>query len=349
MNKPNKSRIIWLDIARGICIICMIMVHAFEWSRRAYWFTTATGYWFLVFFFLCSGICFSNKHSLKDYIVVKFKKLYLPYLLVTTTYLLYRVQTGLWWDYSNASKVKSLLTTIMYSLSIDIQFDTTSQLSTIGVGPIWFLPCLFVAGILYKLLYNAKGKLPICIALACIAAYSQKHITLPFLLQDACIGCMFIAIGDSLKEYIFKFINWLNKLHVIVITILCTLSFILYYFIVTHLPYQIINLGGNTYSICSLISSLLGFLFLIILSIIVEKTRILDEFLAFCGKETLLIVILHTFDILILRNWSMRDNSFLVGTILLYTFTVYFYRKIQTNIKEKLIPLFATYKNRLPR
>ena len=93
---------------------------------------------------------------------------------------------------------------------------------------------------------------------------------------------------------------------------------------------QIVNLGGNRYYLCSLFGTFSGFLFLILLAVLIERTAILDDFLSYCGKESLLIVIFHNIDILIARNWSMRDNSFLFGTYLLYPFLAYILKRFRS-------------------
>lgn len=326
----------WLDIARGICIICMIMAHAFDWSQRCYRFIWITGTWFLVFFFFSSGLCFSNKYRFSDYIIRQAKKLLVPYFAVIIFYLAFRVYNGMWWDYSTPMKIKLFLAALCTALPSgfsDVQFF---HVETIGIGPIWFLPCMFISGVIYKLLYDVKGKLIICVVLAYIAAASQKIFVLPFALQNACIGCMFIAFGDALKNYVFNFVKAIKNAPIVAVAIFCAISLAVHYFILTHAKLQVLNLGGNQYSLYSLISTFSGFLFLIVLAVLIERTGIMDEFLSFCGRETLIIVIFHTVDILIARNWSMRDNSFLIGTLLIYPFAVYIYKRMQNIVGAKL-------------
>lgn len=92
----SRDRELWLDIARGICIICMITVHAFDWSKCNYWFSEITGTWFLVFFFFSSGLCFKEKSSFKTYVLHQLKKLIIPYLGVVCLYLSLRLYWDLW-------------------------------------------------------------------------------------------------------------------------------------------------------------------------------------------------------------------------------------------------------------
>ena len=325
-----STRYKWLDIARGICIICMITCHAFNWSNRGNAFICVTGTWFLVFFFFSSGICYSDKYRFKGYVFHQAKKLLLPYLAVTIFYLSYRVHYGMWHDLSVGTKIKAFFASLFVALPADFHDVPLFHVDTIGVGPIWFLPCMFLSGVLYKLLRGIPGKTMICVMLAWLASYSQEYIVLPFLMQNACIGCMFIAFGDLLKKRIFKFVEQIKKVHILMNGIFCIVSFFLHALIMICLKNQIVNLGGNWYSLCSLFGTFSGFLFLILLAVLIERTAILDDFLSYCGKETLLIVIFHNIDILIARNWSMRDNSFLFGTYLLYPFLAYILKRFRS-------------------
>ena len=332
MANTNRSRILWLDIARGICILCMVTCHAFGWSHRNPMFTFFTGTWFLVFFFFCSGMVFKNKHSFGTFALRQAKKLMIPYVLVVGGILLYRIHTGLWWDLSPALKAKSFFATLFTSLSADLNNVLLFNTATIGVGPIWFFTCMFMASLLFKAIYPCKYRLPLSIVLAAVAAWSQKHILLPLTLQDACIGCMFMALGEFLRPYVDAFVERLKKLHCLVHLLLAAVLLGIHVLILAVHPCAL-DLGSNVYTLFTLPGSLSGFVFLICLAVFFERTEVFDDYLAFCGSETLLIVVLHDLDIMFLRNWSDRDNSFLIGTLLLYPFVIHIYRKVMAQAK----------------
>lgn len=332
MANSNRSRLNWLDIARGICILCMVTCHCFGWSQRNPMFTFFTGTWFLVFFFFCSGMVFSNKHDFKTFALRQFKKLMIPYLLVAGGILLHRVYTGLWWDLSPLMKAKSYFATLLTSLSADLGNVALFNTSTIGIGPIWFFTCMFMASLIFKAIYRFKYRLVISVVLAALAAWSQKYVVLPLTIQDAFIGCMFMAIGEFAKPYIFTFVEKLRKLHCLLNLGLAALLLGVHVLILAVHPCAL-DLGSNVYTLFTLPGSLSGFLFLITIAVFFERTQVFDDYLAFCGKESLLIVVLHDLDIMFLRNWSNRDNSFLIGTLLLYPFVVYIYRRCTTQAK----------------
>lgn len=332
MANTNRSRVLWLDIARGICILCMVTCHCFGWSHRNPMFTFFTGTWFLVFFFFCSGMVFSNKHDFKTYALRQAKKLMIPYVLVVGGILLYRIHTGLWWDLSPMLKAKSFFATLLTSLSADLNGVIPFNTATIGVGPIWFFTCMFLSSLLFKAIYRFQYRLIISIVMAAAAAFSQKYFILPFTLQDACIGCMFMAIGEFARTYVYAYVEKVKKLNGFVNLLLAAALLGAHVLILAVYPCAL-DLGSNVYTLFTLPGSLSGFVFLLTIAVFFERTQVFDQYLAFCGMESLLIVVLHDLDIMFLRNWSDRDNSFLVGTLLLYPFAVYIYRRMMTQTR----------------
>ena len=78
----------------------------------------------------------------------------------------------------------------------------------------------------------------------------------------------------------------------------------------------------------SLLSTFLGVLMMTLCAVIIERTQILDEFIEEYGKESMTILVLHGLDILMLRNWAMRDWAFVGVTILGYSFLVYLKKRV---------------------
>ena len=335
MANTNRSRVLWLDIARGICILCMVTCHCFGWSQRNPMFTFFTGTWFLVFFFFCSGMVFSNKHSFKTFALRQAKKLMIPYVLVVGGILLHRIYTGLWWDLSPMLKAKSFFATLLTSLSADLNGVIPFNTATIGVGPIWFFTCMFMASLIFKAIYPCKYRLPLSIVLAGLSAFSQKYFILPLTLQDAFIGAMFMAIGEAAKPHVYTYVEKVKKMNVLMNLLVAVVLLGIHVLILAVHPCAL-DLGSNVYTLFTLPGSLSGFVFLLTAAVFFERTQVFDQYLAFCGMESLLIVILHDLDIMFLRNWSARDNSFLIGTLLLYPFVVYIYRRAMAYGKQLL-------------
>lgn len=123
------------------------------------------------------------------------------------------------------------------------------------------------------------------ILLAALASISQNYITLPFTIQNACIGCMFIALGNYSKNHIFKLVEFLQSMRFIFVVILCFVSFHIHVFLLLNIPNMLLNLGGNVYTMQSIFCSLSGFLFLIILSLVIARSKIFDDFFHLWAKN----------------------------------------------------------------
>ena len=176
--------------------------------------------------------------------------------------------------------------------------------------------------------------------MAIISQISQQYILLPFNIQDAFIGCLFFALGDCGKDLIQKYIDYVKEKKLIWIFFIIVGEIIVYYITINYLPHQWMNLGGNIYTIVSIVSSIIGMFLCLTISIAIEKTGIIDEFLQDYGRDSMFILMLHTVDILMIRDWSKASGQFLAVTILGYAFINYLRNRIikilKTRKEEKL-------------
>ena len=60
---------------------------------------------------------------------------------------------------------------------------------------------------------------------------------------------MFIAMGDFVRNYVHLAEKKLYKLKTLIPIDICGLIFIIHFLVLDYAPYQILNLGGNTYHI----------------------------------------------------------------------------------------------------
>ncbi len=337
----NKKRIEWLDIARGICIFLMIICHACGSSGRWGIFNSLTGVFFLVFFFWSAGICFSGKRSLPEYIKRQFSKLIIPYTVVTSINLLYRIYHRRVHGSTRLIKVCNLILSMINARS---NYFNIGPFESFGIGPVWFLVCLFFASIIYKIVREFKYRGVIIIVLMLIGSISGDYIILPFTIQSAAVGAMFIWIGESLKDkWIsladrFTSFGWIKSIIVgFLLYFVLSGTNIAAFWVKTYLGVnRYMDLGSNNYSVISLPASMAGFIFVMLLATTIKKIPVISEFMTFCGRETFPILILHNLDITMLRNWHNRGLLFMFSTLLIYPAIVYVYRIIEKNIKKSI-------------
>lgn len=203
-----------LDIAKGICLICMILGHTFSWWNNAYpEFNMWVGPFFLAFFFIATGMCFKLR-DVKEYIKKRFKRLLIPYICFCVVYAVFltfirKKFVGL----GIVTTIKTIIVSSIVALPsefVDINFF---HVNTYGVGPVWFLNCIFLTNVLYLIFAKNKYRVLIWMSAAFVASISQKYVVLPFNIQDAMIGCMFMAVGDVGRTYYEKYINYSNFPH----------------------------------------------------------------------------------------------------------------------------------------
>ena len=323
-----------LDIAKGICMICMILVHSFSWWNRYPGFNNYTGIFFLVFFFFASGICF-KKVGWKEYIIKRFKRLLVPYGIYCGVYTLYMWQVrGFFNGMGKKHSIALFIVNTIESLPVTMKDVSFFHMDTYGVGTVWFVNCIFVANMLYRTVCSNKFRFPICVVGAIVATISQQYILLPFNIQDALIGCMFMAMGDCGRDIYKKIRKFLLSDKYFLQCLLAIVSVALYVFIVGRFPYQWINLGQNLYNFQSLPACILGFLLVILLATFIERTAIFDEFLEIYGKGSMFILVMHSADILMVRNWTLVNWQFIAVTLMGYPLIVYLEKRIVRFVKS---------------
>jgi fucose 4-O-acetylase-like acetyltransferase len=328
----ERKRLYWLDIARGICILCMVITHYYACTSGNSRFVGVTGTWFLVFFFFSAGLCFRAKKSALRFVANLTVKLLVPYIMVTAGMLAYRCNVlGLWQEYEPAERLRMCWASLLYALPSAFEDVPLLHTSTVGIGPIWFLPCLFLAEVLYRVLCRLRYRLPIACVLALVASWSQTQILLPLALQNAFVGCAFVALGDFCRPFVLRYAEWLGEKKWPWSAALTLVGYSMLLVGLTQLQGQGMDLGSNYYNPMSVFSSCVGFWFVISAAVLIQRSAVLDEFLAFCGKNSFLILIFHNIDILGLREWNAdADTMFLVSTLLIYPFLAYLWCRVRT-------------------
>lgn len=78
----EKKRIIWIDYAKAITIIMVIVGHAIaEFSLKYKWLEVMIYSIHIPLFFILSGYTFKVKSDTKGWIIKRIKRIMLPYLL----------------------------------------------------------------------------------------------------------------------------------------------------------------------------------------------------------------------------------------------------------------------------
>lgn len=211
-----KERDVYLDIAKAIGILMIIYAHV-ALSGVLY---TAFYAFDIPLFFLLAGMTFNNrKHTgFAHFAARKAKRLLLPYLI-------YSLVTFAWWAWVEVPISGTLggAGKTIFDSFIQIFLAQGSQGYMTHNLALWFIPCLFVAEIIYyfinKLTIGTKIFVSIAFALVgwginILGQTNAWLINLPWSIEVAFSAQLFILIGDligsgegrqKIREHILKF------------------------------------------------------------------------------------------------------------------------------------------------
>ncbi len=179
------NRIVWIDWAKTICMFLVILGHCH--IREEEQLVSQFIYSFhMMFFFFLSGMLCSNKLSIRV-LIKDFRFLIVPYFTYGFIILLFRLlckrtfEVQIIWPY-----IKNLLS------GVDIE-----------VGPIWFLPALFICKQMFMIIKVVKNR-SVCLYYLCaffsffpVLFIDKKNLNLFFFADSAMAGLPFFILGHE--------------------------------------------------------------------------------------------------------------------------------------------------------
>lgn len=188
VNQSEKDccRILWIDLLKGIGIILVVVGHVYHNSIIYDWIYS----FHMPLFFFAAGFLY-RKQGIILYIKRRIVTLVVPYFS-------FGILGFIYW---------AVIERRMRETTISI-FD-----SFIGLFrgqpdyniPLWFLPCLFLVGIIYNILMNINNRMTyITVILISIFCVMIPLPPLPWGLDKVCRYTSFYAAGDVASELYLK-------------------------------------------------------------------------------------------------------------------------------------------------
>ena len=197
MNKEYTDRIEWLDVAKGLTIILMVLGHTSipdVLSRFIYSFH-------MPLFFIASGWTTKWKHSIASFIEKKFKTILLPFVLYSFV--------------------------VLFIMSMVMDFSFSQWLRTGWGGyALWFIPVLFFASLIGRVIWLIRYRIIRMLAmLLCLllgAMLNHHDIYLPWALSSVPFASFLVLLGTELKEFTSSLVE-MPKMRIIMLCFLVTL------------------------------------------------------------------------------------------------------------------------------
>ncbi len=208
-----KQRLGWIDIAKGICLIAVVLGHmGIEAFGFVYSFHLTT------FFILC-GYTLRKTELTPEYLKQKFERLMIPYFLTCAAVVAMDVINSI--VIHRAVSVYNITNVLCRGIvktffgSGDVLNFGSIQLGK-GIGAIWFLPAMFFALIAVQLVLRLRSKATqaaVAAVLFLTAAITATVFWMPFSIQAALFSVPFILIGKWIKEYdVLEKLKWWHYL-----------------------------------------------------------------------------------------------------------------------------------------
>lgn len=286
----TNTRKHYLDIAKGIGIILVVLGHCPQvYNPLKQWIYA----FHMPLFFIVSGMVWNrtshenNGYFNKIFLVNKVKRLIVPCYLWGIIYMLINALIDKSFSFVN----------IAYLL-----YGSQSGFSHAGsLTSLWFLPCMFLAVCLFEAIQMTLSKkaqwttlLLISIVSAAIGIFLPRISGgYPWSLDVAFLAVSFMLWGCLGKECFEKIKTpWVHCSEIVIAAIILTLTFRL------NLPYVGINNAdmagrylGNP--LLYLLDSIAGSVAVLSISILLDKVSAINHGLAYLGRKTIPIFIIH--------------------------------------------------------
>ncbi|WP_373231257.1 acyltransferase family protein [Cohnella sp.] len=277
----SKSRIAWVDIAKGIGIIFVITAHT---SLDYTWLGKFINSFHMPLFFFLSGYFFSldKYQNFRAFLVKKANTLLLPYVIfaaVSYLYFLLRFHLG------DSSYYQDLN---IYQVFLGIFYSAGTREWMDFNLPLWFLTCLFVVEIIFfalkKGLTNKKHIVYALILCSCIGYLDgvMNSFKLPWGIDVALTAIVFYGLGNLLKAQLQSLLSKPAWLKIMLVVALITINLVVSQNRV-NLNMQLL---GNYYDFY--ICAFAGVAFCILIASLIHS-----KILVYLGKNVLIIMAVH--------------------------------------------------------
>jgi acyltransferase len=182
-----QKAIPWVDIARGLGILLVVLGHCSVSKTLAIIIYA----FHMPFFFLISGTLYSNRKPFPSFFLDKARRLLLPYFVFSITSFVY-------WQLGHPGG-NEWVSLFWKPLLLGVGSAEWTLMNT----PLWFLPCLFEASVLFYFISKLNKRLSVGVSILLSLAgifLGQTALFLPCHLDVAlfCVGL--ISIGFHFKE-----------------------------------------------------------------------------------------------------------------------------------------------------
>ncbi|MFR5057632.1 acyltransferase family protein [Faecalimonas umbilicata] len=290
----DKERVLWLDYAKGLLIIFVVLGHVMPENALMHsWIYS----WHMPAFFVLNGILLSYTQYVKKtvwgVVLQGIKKLMISYYVYGCFLMIAR-----WWGSGfDIANLKWQLVDMFYLW---------------GIGATWFLPCLFLAQLFYRMIkkisfartfQNHKINLGIMFLIALSIMFVpfiiKANNVFVMVLFRSMIAAAFIVAGDLLSNVVKKIQKFSQS--ILFVGSACGLILSFTVFITTGKMQVSLNTLNVSPFVIYIVNALAGTIWIFIVAMSIEKSHAaIVRIVEFYGKSSMIVMGTHQVIMLIL-------------------------------------------------
>ena len=288
--ESRGQRIIFIDLAKGICITLVVLYHVFgDLSGDVINMMTLFR---MPLYFVLSGLFFKSYNGFWSFFKKKTNKLLIPFLLC---YLFFNIPTTILLDIKEGGGMPIL------NLLWEDGFRPN-----LGINKaIWFLFCLFLVNIFFYLICMASKSIIVRIILSFTLGVTGwylgvSHVSLYIWLDTALTATPFFVIGYIMRNYGNILYKKMSAIDYVIIGLCLVLLVGIFYYNKTYNE-VLVNYIYNEYDV-SVITLYLGGFVGTILVLLLSKSITYVPVLSYIGRYSIVVLITHQAYRFVIRN-----------------------------------------------
>lgn len=316
MTQMSQNRIEWIDTAKGLGLILVILGHL----HIPYAATWIYFFHMPLFFFLSGTVYSGQKYNFKDFIIRKIKSLIIPYFTLGIVIWLFYAVVNIFISTEDS----------LYGSNIEM---LKGMLVQEHYWTIWFLAALFLTEVIYyfmdKLVGNNKIALLLISILVCVFGLIRYRLgwgSLPWNLDIALVAQFFYHIGrwfrynNKLQKMVFS----IKKRDTIFCMMVCLGLNILFGCLGIKLAHSSLDMSVGLYGneLLTILSAFSGIFFTLSFSY-----RYSNRFVRYLGQNTMVIFAWHSRIVIVLCEYIYNMLGIFQGNGLMdrlaYTVTTF--------------------------
>ena len=313
-SKTVKKRLEYIDIARGIAIILMVIGHVVSGYKRAIIFS-----FHMPLFIIISGFFFKPGRNIKEEIINILKKLIIPYIVsIIIVHIVRALVIG------ENINILNILEQIILAYSNKKTFF--KDVETVSV--LWFIPFLTMCKILFwsinKISKNNEV-IKACLCLICTMLgilLAKMEMYLPWSFDVVLASIIFYYIGYLMKKY-----EILERILENYKILLCILGL---YIVGAKFGYIELAIRKYPFGLICYITAISGTIIVFKISKIIESvSKTITKILCWYGKNSMYILCTHFLEIGVIqynnigltKKWELIVIKLIIVTLITYVYT----------------------------